>query len=369
MLDRITIEGYKSIRKLTNFELRPLNVLIGANGAGKSNFLGFFRLLRDLVDERLQIGLQTREGGADGCLYLGPKITPRLCGRLVLGGHEYGIALEPTPDNRLVATEQRFEGLAYLGSVGGNESLLKDLASTSRAAVSLYGAMSRFIVHHFQDTSLLAGVRRQGPINHDEFLHEDAGNLAALLHRIRSTHPACYSNIRDVVRSAAPFFDDFKLRPVPTNPDLIQLEWLQTGTDYPFLAHQLSDGTLRFICLATALLQPDAPPLMLFDEPELGLHPYALTLLANLLSQAADDSRQIIVSTQSAQLLNEFSPEDVVVAERASGQSFFRRLDSAQLSEWLAEYSLGELWQKNVLGDGPRPDGTRPVPDGEDYAS
>ena len=157
-----------------------------------------------------------------------------------------------------------------------------------------------------------------------------------------------------MVRLAAPFFDDFKLRPVPTNPDLIELEWLQKGTDYPFLAHQLSDGTLRFICLATALLQPNAPPLMLFDEPELGLHPYALTLLAALFSQAADDSRQIVVSTQSAQLLSEFSPEDVIVVERTNGESIFRRLNPAQLSEWLAEFSLGELWLKNLLGGRPR---------------
>ena len=161
------------------------------------------------------------------------------------------------------------------------------------------------------------------------------------------------------MRLAAPFIDDFKLRPVPDKTDLIQLEWLQKESDYPFLASQLSDGTLRFICLATALLQPSPPPTALFDEPELGLHPYALTLLANLFQQAAKQIgphvlRQVIVSTQSAPLLNEFAPEDVVVVERTQGQSTFRRLESAQLSEWLGEYALGELWQKNVLGGRPQ---------------
>src|SRR5881409_2122531 len=136
--------------------------------------------------------------------------------------------------------------------------------------------------YHFHDTSATAGVRRQGHINDNEFLRANAENLAAFLYRIRKTHAANYEKIRDVVRLAAPFFDDFKLRPVPTNPDLIQLEWLQKDSDYPFLPSQLSDGTLRFICLATALLQPVRPPTMLFDEPELGLHPYALTLLGNL---------------------------------------------------------------------------------------
>jgi len=179
--------------------------------------------------------------------------------------------------------------------------------------------------------------------------------LAAFLFRIRQTNPIEYEKIRDIVRLAAPFFDDFKLRPVPTNPELIQLEWLQKDSEYPFRASQLSDGTLRFICLATALLQPFTPSTVLFDEPELGLHPYALTLLANLFQQAANRyASQVIVSTQSAPLLNEFAPEDVVVVERFQGQSTFRRLDSGELSEWLKEYTMGELWQKNVLGGRPR---------------
>jgi predicted ATPase len=161
------------------------------------------------------------------------------------------------------------------------------------------------------------------------------------------------------VRLAAPFFHDFKLRPVADKPELIQLEWLQRDSDYPFRPSQLSDGTLRFICLATALLQPMLPPTVLFDEPELGLHPYALTLLANLFRQAATQyghyvSKQVIVSTQSAPLLNEFTPEDVIVVERVEGGSTFRRLESSQLTEWLEEYSLGELWQKNVLGGRPQ---------------
>jgi predicted ATPase len=147
---------------------------------------------------------------------------------------------------------------------------------------------------------------------------------------------------------------------------MIQLEWRQKDSDYPFLANQLSDGTLRFICLATALLQPARPPTILFDEPELGLHPYALTLLGNLFKQgAADVSKQIVIATQSAPLLNEFDPEDVIVVERHQGESTFRRLNSADLSEWLGEYALGELWQKNVLGGRPEADGARQrVPDG-----
>lgn len=283
--------------------------------------------------------------------------------RLLIGGDNYEFVLEPTLDNLLAFAWERIgPGGGYLGSVGKTESLLKDLkvlpggaGSMPRVAQNLCDAISRWVAYHFHDTSLLSGVRRQRAINDNEVLREDGENLAAFLYRIGRTDPRSYSQIRDVVRLAAPFFDDFRLRPAE-NPDLIELEWRQKGADYNFKPHQLSDGTLRFICLATALLQPDPPPTMLFDEPELGLHPYALTLLGALFSQAPDVSRQLIVSTQSEQLLNEFSPEDVVVVERANGESVFRRLEEAGLSEWLKEYSLGKLWLKNILGGRPRPE-------------
>ncbi|SPE35960.1 putative ATPase [Candidatus Sulfopaludibacter sp. SbA6] len=376
-IKKLTIEGFKSIRKLENFELRPLNILIGANGAGKSNFVGFFRLLRELVEQRLQLAVQTMEGGADRCLYMGPKITRRFTAKLYFGQNGYQFALDPTPDNRLVFAEEttapvgdwHWDGdIDHFLGFGYAESILKGIKDISRSEAPryVYEGISSWTVYHFHDTSLTAGVRRQRPINDNEALRPDAENLAAFLYRIRQTSPGSYSRIRDVVGLAAPFFDDFKLRPVPGTPDLIELEWLQKDSDYPFRAHQLSDGTLRFICLATALLQPVRPPTMLFDEPELGLHPYALTLLGNLITRAAEEGTQLIVSTQSAPLLNEFVPEDVIVVERHQGESVFRRLDSSDLSEWLREYTLGALWQKNVLGGGPAPENTPQfVPNGD----
>lgn len=377
-IKKLTIQGFKSIRNLEDFELGHLNVLIGANGAGKSNFVGFFRLLRELIEQRLQLVVST-EGGADACLYLGPKVTPQLVAKLYFGVNGYEFALLPTADNRFVFAHETtvYEGgfghsRKSLGS-GHAEAKLKDrkdepgARSPKGVPYYVFDAVSSWVVYHFHDTSATAGVRRQGPINDNELLRPNAENLAAYLYRLQQTDRSTYGKIRDVVRLAAPFFDDFKLRPVPTSPELIQLEWLQKGSDYPFRPSQLSDGTLRFICLATALLQSATPPTMLFDEPELGLHPYALTLLANLFQQAAKAtgnyiSRQVIVSTQSAPLLNEFTPEDVIVVERTQGQSTFRRLESGHLTQWLEEYSLGELWQKNVLGGRPQgEEGDRPV--------
>lgn len=378
-IKKITIEGFKSIRKLEDFELCSLNVLIGANGAGKSNFVDFFRLLRNLIDQKLQLAVSTA-GGPDACLYLGLKVTRQLAAKFSFGNNGYEFILVPTADNRLAFAEevavydndsQKIHSRKKLGS-GHAEAKLKDRKDEPGTFGSrgvphyVFEAVSRWVVYHFHDTSATAAVRLQGPINHNESLHPDAGNLAAFLYRISRTNPTNYGRIRDVVRLAAPFFDDFKLRPVPTNQEMVQLEWLQKGSDYPFLASQLSDGTLRFICLATALLQPLLPSTMLFDEPELGLHPFALTLLANLFQQAASGSRhQVIVSTQSAPLLNEFAPEDVVVVERTQGESTFRRLESMKLSEWLQEYTLGELWQKNVLGGRPQGEEPRQPPGGD----
>ncbi len=357
---KLTIEGFKSIRKLEDFELRPLNVLIGANGAGKSNFVGFFRLLRELIDQRLQVAIATVEGGADACLHLGPKVSPRFLAKLYFGTNGYEFALVPTPDNRFVFAEEAIvagDGIAIRITLdsGHAESNLKD-GRVGGVSSGVFEAITSWVVYHFHDTSLTAPVRRARAINDNETLRSGAENLAPYLFRLLQTNRESYERIREVTRLAAPFFDDFVLRPIPATPDMIQLEWRQRDSDYPFRANQLSDGTLRFICLATALLQPQRPATVLFDEPELGLHPYALTLLGSLLQQAteANPPCQLIVSTQSALLLNEFEPEDVIVVERANNESTFRRLNSADFSEWLEEYALGELWQKNVLGGRPR---------------
>jgi predicted ATPase len=365
-IKKLTIEGFRSIRKLEDFDLRALNVMIGSNGAGKSNFVSFFRLLRELIEQRLQLAVTT-EGGADSLLYMGPKITQQFVAKLYFGVNGYEFTLRSTADNRLVFADEAtvYDGKRRSLSSGHLEARLKDSkdAPGYRAPHGVpyyvYDAVSSWVVYHFHDTSATAGVRRQGAINDSQSLRPNAENLAAYLYRIQSTHPQHYEKIRDVVRLAAPFFSDFKLHPVPTNTELIQLEWLQRDSDYPFRASQLSDGTLRFMCLATALLQPSLPATVLFDEPELGLHPYALTLLANLFQQAAKSSgdqvyKQVIVSTQSALLLNEFAPEDVIVVERSRGESIFRRLESTSLSEWLQDYTLGELWQKNILGGRPQ---------------
>jgi len=361
---RITIRGFKSIQALEEFDLRKLNVLVGANGAGKSNFVSFFSLLRAMIDQKLELTVE-KDGGADRHLFLGPKTTKEIAAKLSFGANGYEFSLEPTVEGRFVFGSETvtFSGTfgpqrQWFGS-GHREALLKDRSKETGAmgyesiAFHVYEALSSWVVYHFHDTSETAAVRRKWTTRDHEELRPDASNLAPVLLRIRDRMADRYQLIRDTVRLVAPFFDDFKLRPEPNGADtVVQLEWTQRGSDYPFHPSQLSDGTLRFICMTTALLQLRRPATMLFDEPELGLHPYALTVLGGLFKQAAART-QVIVSTQSAALVDHFEPEDVVVVGRKHAASTFRRLDRKELSEWLGEYSLGELWRKNVVEAGP----------------
>jgi predicted ATPase len=282
---------------------------------------------------------------------LGPKITPKLAAQLVFDEIAYRFELEPTADNGFVLSH---EAISYKGNSRGFDSRHPEAATDRGPAWHSYlGMANKWVVYHFHDTSEFAGVRRDTETRLNRTLAHDASNLPAFLYGLRESYPRAYREIRDVVRLAAPFLDDFNLEPLLNDPNRIRLEWRQTDSDYVFGPHALSDGTLRFICLATALLQPYPPDTMLFDEPELGLHPHALVLLGDLMRQQSKRC-PLIVSTQSAALLSEFAPEDVVVVERVDGQSEFRRLDASSLSEWLDDYSLGDLWQKNLLGGQPR---------------
>jgi predicted ATPase len=360
-IDHLTIKGFKSIRELNDFKLQAMNILIGPNGAGKSNFIGFFKLLREMVEQRLQLYVG-KNGGADSFLYMGPKVTDQIIGKIYFKANGYEFILEPTLKNQLIFSEEAayFAGVNYpsskrqnLGS-GQEEAKLKEKQTKNGNSIVdyVYPAISSWVVYHFHDTSDSAAVKRRCSIRDNEYLRSDAANLAPFLKQLQSKHESSYNLIRDTVRLVAPFFHDFKLRPTTDNPDETELEWTQNKSDYPFHASQLSDGTLRFICLATALLQPVPPSIILIDEPELGLHPYALTLLASLLKQASQRT-QVIVSTQSALLLDYFSPEDIIVVDRLGEESIFTRPNEKELEQWLEEYSLGELWQKNLLGGRP----------------
>lgn len=362
-IDWLSIKGFKSIQNLEKLRLDGLNVLIGANGVGKSNFVSFFRMLAEMMEQRLQVWTK-KQGGADRILTYGIKETSQLKAYINFDLNGYEITLEPTPDGGFTFSKESlfFKGPYFgpdwtsLGS-GHLESKLKDKFIKSNPGTVedfCYSSISNWKVFHFHDTSDTAGVKRLSSLHDNEYLRSDASNLAAYLYFLKENHLDDYEKIRKVVQLAVPFFDDFVLKDdvLPSEEKQIRLLWKQIGSDYSLWPNQLSDGSIRFICLATALLQPNPPSTIIIDEPELGLHPYAITLLGSLLK--SNSSRmQVIVSTQSVPLLNEFSLDDLIVVERENESSVFRKLRGYEFERWLEDYCVGELWEKNVLGGRP----------------
>lgn len=363
-LNQITVKGFKSIKALEHFPLSALNLLIGANGAGKSNFIKALTLLNTLIDKKLQLWIG-REGGADDILYFGQKITSELQIEwhysLSTEHIHYQCTLIPAHDTLIFAKEagswQKKGSLkpeTFLIDGGHRETQLHLMAPNNSVAQIILNHLKNWQVHlyHFHDTSTTAKMRQQGDLHDNVAIRPDASNLAAFLYLLKKRYPLNYQNIVEAVRLVAPFFDDFRLQPSRLNPEKIQLEWQHIGSERYFNAHSFSDGTLRFIGLATLLLQPELPATILLDEPELGLHPYAVSILAEMMESAATKT-QMIAGTQSVTLVNQFQLEDIVVIERENEQSQFNKLKNEEMTHWLDDYSLGELWEKNVLGGRP----------------
>ena len=366
-LKKITIKGFKSIESLVDFELRPLNVLIGANGAGKSNFVDFFRMLRAMAQEGLQ-GYILKSGGVDGFFYLGSAHTRQITGRLEFGDIAYEFTLSPTAVDKARIDREVVRDLKANVSFSVEETLESNLRASALGErnefiqqsddrgifESIHAPLESCMVYHFHDTSMYAPMRRYQPVYDNKYLRPDASNIAAFLLQLREKQKGSYDLIRDTVRLIAPFFDDFLLEIETMGPEeKVKLAWRQKGSDFPFQPYQLSDGTIRFICLATALLQPDLPATIVIDEPELGLHPQAIGMLAGLVKSASAQT-QVIVATQSADFISHFQPEDIVVISRANGRSVFARPDADDLRHWLEDYSIADLYEMDVLRAGPR---------------
>ncbi|MEI6208571.1 MAG: AAA family ATPase [Desulfuromonadales bacterium] len=359
-LDYITVKGFKSIASAEKLGLRPINVIIGANGSGKSNLVALFRFLQHIRSGHLQD--YAGKIGADNLLHFGPKTTPRLSLELGFTGVErisYALELEPGHAVELLPVSETVTHVTDGKTV--KEQLVRNGREAGISGDGLQGTakwiagrIQLWRLYHLHDTGDTSPLRRAADLEDNRSLRADAGNLPAFLYLLQQRHPVSYSLLRRTVQLVAPFFDDFILRPSELNPDRIKLEWRHRESDAYFDAWALSDGTLRFIALAAIFMQPVElrPRLIVVDEPELGLHPLAINLLGSMIRMAAVDS-QIVLATQSSHLLDEFTPEDVLVVERSRHTTTFQRLDGVRLESWLEDYSLGELWEKNEFGGRP----------------
>lgn len=360
-LDKLTIRGFKSIRLLEDFKLKSLNVLVGANGAGKSNFISFFKMLNTLINGNLDDYIRY-SGGVSDLLFNGRKTTEQMDFVTHFGPRGYRFTIKPGPkENFTLANEARYyehgtTGWWELGSSSDGKSLLVRDATGERPDSEnsrfVYDTIRSWKIFHFHDTSLTAAMRHAEIIEDNETLRSDASNIAPFLRQLREKDNLIYEEILDACRVVTPYLDDFLLKPQEFGPKTkVSLTWKAKGSDYPMQPYHLSDGSIRFICLATALLQPNPPSTLIIDEPELGLHPEAIRILAELIQNSAKRT-QLIIATQSPLLLDQFAVEDIIVVNRRDGQSTFERLSLKDLNIWLEDYSVGELWTKNVIQGG-----------------
>ncbi|MCQ2402520.1 MAG: AAA family ATPase [Lentisphaeria bacterium] len=366
-IKRISIQGFKSIKELKDFELKNLNVIVGANGAGKSNFIQIFKMLLAMIPGGFQKFI-LKNGGAEGFLFNGSKETSQINigfefisnSTYSEGSNFYRFSMNPTASESMMLTEER-KYKDYNWKSYGNPSFESRLAEQkderswddqwNGVGYFVYDAISQWMVYHFHDTSATANMRRSEIVEDCKRLREDGANIAPYLRMLKTTpwFQKSYEAIRNAVQLVIPFFDDFTLDVVQMGEaQKVKLTWKQKGTDYPMQPYHLSDGSIRFICLVTALMQPVPSTTIVIDEPELGLHPEAIRILAELI-KAASKQTQVIIATHSPLLLDQFAIEDIIVAKRKDGATSFERLQEKDYLHWLDEYTIGELWTKNVI--------------------
>jgi len=332
MLERLTIKGFKSIASLEGMELKRINVLIGGNGAGKSNLIDFFKMLRAMHGFRLaEFGVYKpslsaylrNKGGIGNFLFGGTMRTKEITATLVDSFRgKSSLRIIPTAENDAIADA---------------DDVLP---------------IDQWRIYQFHDTTQFARVRQASLMAGGDELEPDGANLARFLYVVRQTNVDAYEQIVETIQLAAPYFDDFVLDSFVEGLDAkVKLQWKQRDMLMTFQPHHISDGTLRFMCLTSALLQPKPPQLIVVDEPELGLHPEALAVLAELIRRCSART-QFILATQSPSFADFFEPEEIVTVSRVDGESRFERQCREKLGPWLESYSIGQLWRKNVIRGG-----------------
>jgi predicted ATPase len=365
-IENLTIKGFKSIQNMPTFTPSSINVFIGQNGAGKSNFIGFFKFLSNMLSGTGNlVDYTSLYGGASAFLFDGSETTPQLTGSIRLrtstGLNEFKFRLSHASSDTFVFTEEQFKYIPNgfhvdrdwydLGS-GHKESALINAEATGKTQGNVKKMLQQLATYQFHNTTFNSPIRNnKSDIENNWFLDEDGRNLSSVMYELKNNQPAIYQKIISIVQQIIPFFDDFELI---DQYGKTYLRWKEKNSPVTFVATQASDGMLRAMALVTLLCLPPQrlPAVMFLDEPELGLHPSALKTICELI-QGASEYCQIFIATQNADMLNEFEPEDIVVVTREGRKSVFKRLVREDLKEWIGIYSLSDLWHQNIIGGKP----------------
>ena len=349
-MDYIEISGYKSIKD-ERIELKPINLLIGANGSGKSNFISFFTFLNRLSNQKLNDYIAIT-GGANKVLHKGRKNTAEISFKVEFdnGNNGYSATLVSGVNGFVFIDEiMIYRGDGWDISSSSREALIKDRDEYRAKYIIKY--LNGFGKYHFHDTGNESPFTNPSSIENDVyFLYSNGSNLASFLYNIRENDRIVYNKIIKTIRSIAPYFSDFYFHPNAEN--YVRLQWTDRFSETIYGVTDLSDGTIRFIALAVLFMQPKLPDTIIIDEPELGLHPTAIAKLSGMIKSAAMKDCQVIIATQSTDLISHFLPEDIITVDQINGESKFKRLDSNKLSLWLEDYTIDDLWKRNIISTG-----------------
>lgn len=362
-IQRVSIDGFRSLEKIENLELPQLTVLIGANGAGKSNFIRFFEMLSWMLRGQNLQEFILRQGGGEDQLYFGSRKTPTMKGEIRiethLGYNDYRFDLAHlSAGDTLMFVKEAYRYSAHkrkteapwieLPSPGKEAALLGAVAANQTALV-VASLLKRCTTYQFHDTSAHAFIKQAWDCEDSAWLRSDGANLAPILLRLKDQDINRYKLIVRQINRVLPTFAEFELQPTFGK---VLLRWRSLYYDKTFGPHLTSDGSLRLFCLLTLLNLPSdmLPDVMFFDEPELGLHPHAITLVSQMLKKLSN-SRQVFIATQSPYMVDCFELENIIVANTKDGATILRNLPREQYQEWLDDdYLLSDLWLKDVVG-------------------
>ena len=364
----LNLSGFKTIRDIQDLQFDDINIFIGANGSGKSNIISFFEMISYMMTKGFG-KFVSDNGFASSMLYHGQKVTQDIEAKINFESNNtksfYQFKIYHTIDDRFLFESEVIQQIHKTNDKSKTESLLdtgyketklRDIYTTNRTAKNIKDLLSSIRVFHFHDTSRTAYMHIARPLESNSYLLSDGGNIASFLYKLKHKEPKYYERILSYVKQVAPFLDDFVLEPVG---DSIQLRFKEVNSDLQLGSFRLSDGIVRFICLATLLLQPrqSLPNILMIDEPELGLHPVAIDILSEMINIASINS-QIFITTQSPRLIDQFEPKNIIVINRKQDDdgrycSDFEKFTDKGLSSWLEDYSLADMWDSNILGGRP----------------
>lgn len=378
-IEHISIQGYRRLRDI-DIDLRPLNVMIGANGVGKTSFLEVLSLVASSTLAQMKYKTRDLGGFNDVLTRNSSSASTQSVGKLSIALHidmsdlqtrlyeleitsadsGYNIYRENLRSGDNVFGEQLiyrfFNDVTYMPEENAVkptwhfdwfETALSQTPNIMQNTEEVRQYLASISLFSPINVGLHSPIRLPQPMSPASMPGKNGEDLVSYLYTLRENHPERFHIIEDTLSAAFPDFERIGFPPVAAG--VLAMTWKDKSFDKPMYMNQLSEGTLRFLWLTSLLQSPDLPAITMIDEPEVSLHPELLSLLAQLLREASERS-QVFVATHSDRLIRFLKPSEVLVMDSEDGYAKMTRADSMDIEHWLEDYSLDEVWQMGQIG-------------------